>query len=429
MKYKQPEEFFKYLKEEFGSSVFSNSERCLAIAADMLECEKSSNFLMKTSFNNKAYLELLKAKNSTSGNKLICIENAIKILTDDCCLENEKALNTIGWLAFILYPNEWNNLKNKYFNNINSQRIQNNDYIKQLQTEIKKLKNENDSLKKQLVEKTKVIQSNQTSNIGISDSYLKVNNNQTSIFDNKNFTLENLGLEMVYCHASSFIMGSPYDELGRCINEPQIKVIISKPFEIGKFQITQYQYKKIMENNPSCFKGDNNKPVEYVNWYDAREFCIRLNSLYKSKLPPGYVFALPTEAQWEYACRAGSITALNNGKNLTRELGFNDNLDEISWYKSNSNGTTNQIGQKRPNAWGIYDMHGNVWEWCRDWYGDLSSCTLLDPNGPNFGSSRVIRGGSWCDYAKDCRSATRSCKEPTYKYYTLGFRVALVPTE
>ena len=234
-------------------------------------------------------------------------------------------------------------------------------------------------------------------------------------------------LAMVKIKAGMFLMGSPSGEKGRFENEDEHRVTISKPFLIGKYEVTQGQWQAVMGNNPSRFKGGD-RPVESVSWDDAKKFCNRLNVLYAGKLPKGYCFDLPTEAQWEYACRAGTNTALNSGRDLTSEEGTCSNLDEVGWYGENSGETTHAVGRKRPNAWGIYDMHGNVWEWCRDWYGDYNG-DATDPTGPVSGSRRVGRGGSWILNAKFCRSAVRGLSDPGGRGGNLGFRLALVPVK
>ena len=238
----------------------------------------------------------------------------------------------------------------------------------------------------------------------------------------------NVMLEMVKIRASTFMMGSPEGELGRYSDETQHRVTLTKDYWLGKFEVTQAQYEALMGKNPSSCKGSN-RPVEWVSWEDAKEFCNKLNEKYAGKLPAGYKFDLPTEAQWEYACRAGTTTALNNGTNLTSETGSCSNLNEVGWYGSNYGyGEHKAVGQKRPNSWGLYDMHGNVWEWCRDWYGSYGG-EATDPVGPSSGSGRVDRGGSWSFYAKFCRSARRDRSEPGLRSSHLGFRLALVPVQ
>ncbi|MBQ4328132.1 MAG: SUMF1/EgtB/PvdO family nonheme iron enzyme [Lentisphaeria bacterium] len=234
-------------------------------------------------------------------------------------------------------------------------------------------------------------------------------------------------LEMVKIKAGTFTMGSPAGELGRSNDEQQHQVTLTQDYWLGKFEVTQTQWQALMGNNPSNYKGDD-RPVEQVSWNDAKEFCNKLNTIYAGKLPAGYKFDLPTEAQWEYACRAGTTTALNNGKNLTDEKYNCENLAEVAWYDyQNKENQTHPIGQKRPNNWGLYDMHGNVWEWCRDWYGSYNG-DAVDPVGPSSGSFRVIRGGSWNYFARNCRSADRSYDSPGNRNNDLGFRLALVPS-
>ncbi len=249
----------------------------------------------------------------------------------------------------------------------------------------------------------------------------------TGCGSNKTFVIKEINLEMVRCPAGSFNMGSPDNELGRWGRETQHPVSISKPFYIAKYEVTQSQYVALMGKNPSEFVSTNN-PVESVSYYDAKAFCDKLNLKYLNILPQGYKFDLPTEAQWEYACRAGTTTSLNSGKNITSETGACFNLDEIGWYDKNSGVSTHEVGKKKPNAWGIYDMHGNVWEWCRDWYSDYPSSSVTDPTGPYGGYSRVRRGGSWFSIARSCRSALRSADDPGFRRNIIGFRLALVPS-
>ncbi len=245
-----------------------------------------------------------------------------------------------------------------------------------------------------------------------------------SLFAQETLTIKDINLELVKCPAGSFMMGSPEDELGRYNNETQHKVTITKPFYIGKYEVTQKEYEAVMGKNPSYCK-DKNNPVECVRWEDAIEFCEKLNKKYSASIPSGFKFDLPTEAQWEYACRAGTSTALNNGKNLTIEdHNLCQNLDEVAWYICNTSGTQENVGKKKSNAWGIYDMHGNVLEWCKDVYGEYPKDEATDPIVATSGSSHVIRGGSWCGEAKYCRSAFRY--NAINEGYDKGFRVALV---
>ena len=241
-------------------------------------------------------------------------------------------------------------------------------------------------------------------------------------------------LEMVKIKAGTFTMGSPEGELGGNNFEKQHRVTLTQDYWLGKFEVTQAQYESVMGNNPSSYKG-NNHPVEQVSWNDAKEFCNKLNEKYAGKLPDGYRFDLPTEAQWEYACRAGTTTALNNGTNLTSEYGKCSNLNEVGWYSENRRLTVHHavgVGQKRSNNWGLYDMHGNVFEWCRDWFDLSYGCDnrdATDPAGPSSGSKRVTRGGSWLSAAEFCRSAFRTHDSPGDRSHHIGFRLALVPVQ
>ena len=160
------------------------------------------------------------------------------------------------------------------------------------------------------------------------------------------------------------------------------------------------------------------------------DFCDKLTEQERAagRLPNGYKYTLPTEAQWEYACRAGTTTALNSGKDLSDKKQCPE-MDEVGWYKYNSDEATHPVGQKQPNAWGLYDMHGNVWEWCLDRYGAYPTSAVTDPTGPDTDSIPVLRGGSWCDYARNCRSAMRYNSNPGDKFRICGFRVALAPVK
>jgi formylglycine-generating enzyme required for sulfatase activity len=218
-------------------------------------------------------------------------------------------------------------------------------------------------------------------------------------------------LEMVLIPAGSFMMGD--DTSGDV--RPAHHVKITKPFYLGRYLVRQEQWEAVMANNPSHFKGPKN-PVERVSWDDCRAFVGKLNEKYGGD---GARYSLPTEAQWEYACRAGSVTRYCYGDDEIL-------LGEYGWYDKNSQGKTHAVGEKQPNAWGLYDMHGNVWELCSDWYdrGYYANSPLDDPAGPSGGSNRVLRGGGWCCWARFCRSAYRGRAEPGRRGDALGFRVA-----
>ncbi len=265
----------------------------------------------------------------------------------------------------------------------------------------------------------------------------------TGCSSNETFVIKEINLEMVKCPSGSFMMGSPqeeYTQLKNMIGNSHKKwygfeyeeklhlVTISKPFYIGKYEVTQSQYVALMGKNPSKFICANN-PVESITYDDAKNFCEKLNLKYLNVLPQGYKFDLPTEAQWEYACRAGTNTALNNGKNLTTSDGVCPNLDEVAWYDKNASSTTHIVGQKKPNNWGVYDMHGNVWELCQDFYGEYPNENAKDPKGANTGTDRVNRGGGCNFIAIGCRSALRYHNDPKSYDQFVGFRVALVPIE
>ena len=226
-------------------------------------------------------------------------------------------------------------------------------------------------------------------------------------------------LELVRIDPGEFMMGTPPQNQSGMGNEKYKKASISSHFWIGKFEVTQEQWQAVMGNNPSKVKAFGH-PVESVGYEQALEFCEKLNKLYADKLPAGYKFYLPSETEWEYACRAGTVTALNSGKNLSGKGNRNQsdaNLDEVGWYEVNSPKNHQPIGLKKPNAWGLYDMHGNVREWTRSW--DLTWYL-------NSGGRKITRGGSFLDMAKFCRSASRTSTNQCGLGDNLGFRVALV---
>jgi formylglycine-generating enzyme required for sulfatase activity len=234
-------------------------------------------------------------------------------------------------------------------------------------------------------------------------------------------------IRMYWIPPGQFMMGSPEDELGRGEDETRHHVTLSKGFWMGMDLVTQLQWRTVMGSNPSHFIGEN-LPVENVSWQDICNgsgrsigFLDRVNAA----SPPGLRFDLPTEAEWEYACRAGTETAINSGHGLTTKDGECPNLDEVAWYDSNSGDKTHPVGQKDPNAWGLYDMHGNVWEWCSDCYGSYPCSEVTDPTGPDTESARVRRGGGRPSQPVKCRSASRGVSFTRDRFNWLGFRLVL----
>jgi formylglycine-generating enzyme required for sulfatase activity len=243
----------------------------------------------------------------------------------------------------------------------------------------------------------------------------------------------------VQIESGNFIMGSPHEEPGRKSNEGPMRTIRLGGFFMGMFPVTQAKYEEVMGVNPSRFSGPD-LPVENVSWFDAIEFCNRLSL--RDGLEPAYIicisgehrtvswnpyangYRLPTEAEWEYACRAGTFTPFSTGNNITTDQA---NFDGNFPFNNNDRGayraSTSPVGSFAPNPWGLYDMHGNVFEWCWDWYGVYPSKAETDPIGAAFGTGRVIRGGSWTDDGHFLRSATRNSANPSFRYIFGGFRL------
>jgi formylglycine-generating enzyme required for sulfatase activity len=239
---------------------------------------------------------------------------------------------------------------------------------------------------------------------------------------------DDVRLKLNWIEPGTFIMGSPKGEVGRDSGETQHEVTLTRGYWMGKYEVTQAQYEAVMGKNPSNFKGAD-LPVEQVSWFDAMDFCLKLTASERTagRLPEGYEYTLPTEAQWEYACRAGTTTSLNSGFGSITDEEKCLGPDQVSWYKYNSKETTHPVGQKLSNAWGLYDMHGNVWEWCLDWYEEYPTSAVVDPTGADAGMYHVMRGGAWNNPAKLIRSASRSYNTPRVSYFNTGFRVALTP--
>jgi formylglycine-generating enzyme required for sulfatase activity len=229
-----------------------------------------------------------------------------------------------------------------------------------------------------------------------------------------------LGMEFVLIKPGQFIMGSPKDEPGRYSGEIPHQVNLTSPFYMQTTEATQGQWKALMGRNPSSQKacGDN-CPVEQVSWDDVQKFIQKLNQKEGTDK-----YRLPTEAEWEYACRAGNATAFPNGNITTFQCGLDPNLDAIGWYCGNSKNRVHPVAQKKPNAWGLHDMHGNVQEWCQDWFGIYPYDEVTNPKGPPEGTYRVMRSGVWYSPARDCRSASRFGSPPHYRFRHIGFRLS-----
>ena len=242
------------------------------------------------------------------------------------------------------------------------------------------------------------------------------NNNSNTGNNTQNSNLppviQNLIANMVRVEGGTFTMGATPEQGSDAYDDesPAHKVTLFS-FSIGKYEVTQEEWEAVMGSNPSSFKGAK-LPVEKVSWNDCQEFIRRLNQM------TGKSFRLPTEAEWEFAARGG------NRSNHYKYSGSN-NLSSVAWYGDNSGSKTHPVGQKSPNELGLYDMSGNVYEWCADWYGDYSSSAQTNPKGPSNASSRVNRGGSWNGYARYCRVSNRSYDTPSISFVNLGLRLAL----
>jgi formylglycine-generating enzyme required for sulfatase activity len=214
--------------------------------------------------------------------------------------------------------------------------------------------------------------------------------------------------EMIFVEGGTFLMGSESGER----DEMPIRAVELSSFSIGKYEITQAQWKAIMGNNPSSFSGCDNCPVEFVSWDDVQTFVSKLNHL------TGKKYRLPTEAEWEYAARGGK-------KGLGYVFSGNNDLNSVAWNSSNSLNITHPVGLKMPNELGIYDMTGNVWEWCADWYGNYSSSSLINPRGVVSGKRRVVRGGCWSYYSQNATNSLRFQYRQDNKQSIIGFRLVL----
>ena len=218
-----------------------------------------------------------------------------------------------------------------------------------------------------------------------------------------------------------FVMGSPVDEAERGSAEVLHEVPLSRGFWLADTACTQALWMAVWPVNPSHFADDARNPVENVAWHDAQRFIGELN-----RRLPGLQARLPTEAEWEYACRAGTTTPFSFGTTVsTDEVNYHGGFPYPGGEPGPYRQRTLPVGSLPPNAWGLYEMHGNVWEWCEDWYADYPTEPQIDPRGPTFGKMRVLRGGTWSDPARYARSATRSRIEPAYRPRSTGFRIVL----
>lgn len=229
-----------------------------------------------------------------------------------------------------------------------------------------------------------------------------------------------------FCEAGDFIMGSPTVEEGRHQSETPAGTTLTQGYWVAETECTQKQWSALMEANPSHFQGKE-LPVDSVTWDQAQEFIKRLNTLphLSEAWRNSWAFALPTEAQWEHACRAGQPTSFNNGTFYSRRFGSASPAESIAWFADNATASTQLAGTKSANPWGLHDMHGNVWEWCQDWYYPrLLGST--DPEGPQIGTERVLRGGAFSSPESELRAARRTRLPPDAQYTSVGFRVVIV---
>lgn len=197
-------------------------------------------------------------------------------------------------------------------------------------------------------------------------------------------------------------------------------VTISRDYWLAKYEVTQGEFMAVLGRNPSNFAGDTNRPVEKVTFFDALNYCATLSQREREagRLPAGYEYRLPTEAEWEYACVAGT----------TNRYGFGSDTnvaDQFAWTAENSDATTHPVGSKKPNTWGLYDMHGNVWEWCLDWFAPYPAGPLTDPAGPATSKFKVFKGGGWNQEIEYARAANRFMMSPSNGIHFVGFRIVL----
>jgi formylglycine-generating enzyme required for sulfatase activity len=275
-----------------------------------------------------------------------------------------------------------------------------------------------------VIEDIKKTQHDGNYSLMVSNDFGTVTTQTISLEVENTHTVASAGIEMIWCPPGTFMMGSPTSETGREADETQHQVTLTNGFYLGKYEVTQAQYETVMTGNPqglnakpSRWSNNNDRPVEQVSWNDVQVFLSRLNDMEQTagRLPAGWKYVLPTEAQWEYACRAGTTTAYSWGNDInSSRANYNQNI-----------GQTVNVGQYAANPWGFFDMHGNVWEWVHDWKADYPGGSQTDPEGPLNGSSRVFRGGALHQGKSHLRSANRNSKKPNHYMSVGGFRIAL----
>lgn len=240
------------------------------------------------------------------------------------------------------------------------------------------------------------------------DSIVTYNYDDPDSTEDGTFTVNGVVFKMIFVEGGTFSMGSDSGDS----NEKPVHSVTLSDYMIGETEVTQDLWQAVMGSNPSNFTGDMQRPVETVSWNDCQDFIEKLNEL------TGEHFSLPTEAQWEYAARGGKYSEgyVYSGSNT---------IDDVAWYTENSSSSTHPVKAKQANELGLYDMSGNVWEWCHDWFDSYTSTSVTDPMGPSSGSRRVVRGGGWDYDATYCRVFYRSINSPASKHYRNGFRLAL----
>ena len=246
---------------------------------------------------------------------------------------------------------------------------------------------------------------------------------------NLTFTVNGVSFEMIFVKSGMFLMGCTGEQSNCSSDEKPSHSVSLSSYYIGKFTVTQKLWRAVMgttirqqrnlANSNSLYGEGDDYPMYYINYIECEEFCANLNKLLSSQLPEGYKFCLPTEAQWEYAARGGK-----NSKGY--KYSGSDYINDVAWYDGNSGEKTHEVGMKNKNELGIFDMSGNVWEWCHDWKGDYSISSKSNPKGSSYSSYRVLRGGSWRLNARLCCVYSRAGDIPGFRSYACGFRLALV---